>query len=93
MAGPQLLLLGHKLKLVPLGEGLLHLIGSVPDNESDARGHQGSRSPDHAFDDRQPADPVQDLWQLRLHPSALPGGQYDDVYVGHVRGIQSIILA
>ena len=27
----------------------------------------------------QPADLVQDLGQLRLHPGALAGGQYDDV--------------
>ena len=55
-------------------------------------GMQCGRGPEHAFDERQAADLVQDLRQLRLHPGALPGGQDDDVYVTHARGIQTLIL-
>ena len=70
----------------------LHLVGAVADDQRDARRLQCRGGPDHALDDRQAANLVQDLGQLRLHPGALAGGQDNDVYVIHARGIQTSIL-
>ena len=88
----ELLLLRDKLELWPLRERLLDLVGAVAHDHRDAVRLQGGGGPENAFDERQAADPVQDLGQLGLHPRALTGGEDNDVYVRHARGIQTLIL-
>ena len=92
MAGAKLLLLRDELKAGSLGQGLLDLGGAVADHHGDAGRLQGGGCPQHAFDDGQAGDPVQDLGQLGFHPRALAGGQDDDVNVTNGRGIQTLIM-
>ena len=71
---------------------MLDLVGAVAHDHRDALRLQGGGGPENPFDERQAADPVQDLGQLGLHPRALTGGEDNDVYVRHARGIQTLIL-
>ena len=51
----------------------------MANDHGDGGRNQPRRGPQDAFDQRQPANLVQDLRQVRLHPGALAGGQYDYV--------------
>src|SRR5262245_28032053 len=88
----ELRLLRDELQLMPLRERSLDLVGAVADDNRDARRLQGGRGPQNAFDERQAANPMQDLGQQGLHPRALTGGQDDDVDVRQARRIQTLIL-
>ena len=46
-------------------------------------GDSDSGRPEDLFDHRAPGDRVQHLGQGRLHPGSLPGGEDDDVDIGH----------
>ena len=88
----ELLLLRDELDLGPLREGMLDLVAAVSHDHRDAFRLQGGGGPENAFDERQAANLVQDLGQPGFHPRALTGGEDNDVYVGHARGIQTLIL-
>ena len=79
----ELLLLHDELKSRPRVKRLLYILGAVSDDQRDAGRCQRIGSTDHAFDQGEARDAVQDLWHLRLHPRALAGREHYDVNVSH----------
>ena len=54
---------------------------AMADNQRDGRRRKPGGAPEHPLDNRQAANPVQNLGQLRLHARALAGSQNDDVKI------------
>ena len=81
-----------ELELGAFREGLPDLVAAVAHDHGDTFRLQGGGHPEHAFDECQAANLMQYLGQLGLHPRALTGGEDNDVYVRHARGIQTLIL-
>ena len=87
MSGAELRLLHHEVAPWLRAERLLHVLGSVPDDDGGGYGMERAGRLQHAVDERSSGDLVQHLRPLGLHPRAFAGCEYDDVKVGHRKGL------
>ena len=77
MARTQLLGLQYPVDVFVM-QRRLHLRTAVPINDADVVGIERAGGADHMLQQRLPGQRLQDFGHVRVHPLALPRGEYDD---------------
>ena len=88
----QLLFLDHKARATVF-QHVPNLVGPVADDDSGCSGGEAGGGPKDSVYQRESADRVQHLGELRLHSGPLASREDDNVDIGHVlHGYQANIL-
>ena len=81
VSGSQLWLLSHKGEPIMSRQRVAHGVGFVSDDEGGGERAERRGGGQHVLDHRKSGDPVEDLWNRRLHARSLAGGKDHDVNV------------